>query len=97
MKIQTRNGGTSPGSNGNSDKNSYEVKGQETYQFQVCCQLRIKMGPGASLLTLFVRDFPNLVIHSASLALVEGIKFLPGGIMVFNIIAITMVIRCISS
>ena len=38
MKIQTRNGGTSPGSNGNSDKNSYEVKGQETYQFQVCCQ-----------------------------------------------------------
>ena len=53
------------------------------------------MGPGASLLTLFVRDFPNLVIHSASL--VEGIKFLPDGIMVFNIIAITMVIRCISS
>ena len=38
VKIQTRNGGTSPGSNGNSDKNSYEVKGQETYQFQVCCQ-----------------------------------------------------------
>jgi len=35
VKIQTRNGGTSPGSNGNSDKNSYEVKGQETYQFQV--------------------------------------------------------------
>ena len=55
------------------------------------------MGPGASLLTLFVRDFPNLVIHSASLALEEGIKFLPDGIMVFNIIAITMVMLCISS
>ena len=35
VKIQTRNGGSSPSSNGNTDKNSYSVHGEETYRFQV--------------------------------------------------------------
>ena len=34
VKIQSRSGGTNPASNGNSDKNSYNV-GEDTYQFQV--------------------------------------------------------------
>ena len=42
VKIQSRSGGTNSASNGNSDKNSYNV-GEETYQFQVWHHILLNM------------------------------------------------------